>query len=1095
MNPQTLTQGQASRDGGAHSHGESRFLPSLDYSRCPSPDAVARWSPTPGGADALRRYAAALEVGIADLNPQRFKSIPSPWARLLLFEHALFEETHPAHGVVLREWRGLLGAMALADYLPYQLTAKEVRLSSGSATVLRDLQKLAPTSHDPAWERTGVLYVDGRPVGATSPLTLVFTGLRSVDPGVIPFFENGRLTDPVPYFRRLDDLDALKLLGAWISRLLEDIDREGAPIDELAGNRQAAVGVTRSGQIRGLLEEWRAEIGSALGHSGATYRPTPVALTTSPLESLFDSHPASVLRILRPAAAPERTEGRCDLHLRGSAETVVDPGRDGLLVDRHGQAFSGPVVLTQGFAVDSEVGRLPFGTDVSRLSSSVVGGLSSHFQDHLIPTTEVVAENAAALQIGDRYFLLPFKAEVLEQVSPDQLAEWTSGSGDPTSGYEVHVDVPVERDLRVRWTHRYGRDRVIDKANTPSLATWPDFRADGWSHYYYALRHGAAANRLQLEPAGLVTRRVTSPAGLDEWGHTDVPVRAWRGQIGQASGLLVARELPERVAQNVKWNVSIDFGSTHTRAFRRSSADRIEPIDIVPRAIRLIGGAGDLPFTFFPGLHADVGRTEELRTLVRLPAGRPTPREDRLWMPIDGIIFWQELTQHGSAEGLHPNLKWHEKEDDLPAFRSYATQFFLSILAEAYAAGARVETLVTAFPSVFPRHLRTSHEREWGEIARTFGVPLGTPQPESVALAGFLVANTGGAVADNLLAIDVGGSTSDLAVWADSRLRSNDSVRLAGDVLSRLMLTDEAAREAVRAAANRTMRHGEFQWHERADMYGLVFNSLLRAIAKQSDDGSTTELAKALYQGPESAGARVIAHAGFLYAAVSYLIGLMARREQLEYREYALFFAGRGSQFLPWLNELTDRGAREIPRTFFLAGLGAQQQPVTVRVELPSADTAKHEVGRGLLEMSVAGVDESPREHVTFLGETGFSTADEPIEWTSAVSLDDLAKLENPGNKLQPENLAVLRDFLAALRDTGPGRAIARALGCKHPEVTERLRGRILQKIFGPATAWAASRSDEGQTSRDRAMLEPFFIMEAKAFLEDATDNPRLFNG
>src|SRR5690606_4796881 len=134
-------------------------------------------------------------------------------------------------------------------------------------------------------------------------------------------------------------------------------------------------------------------------------------------------------------------------------------------------------------------------------------------------------------------------------------------------------------------------------------------------------------------------------------------------------------------------------------------------------------------------------------------------------------------------------------------FHSYTAHLFLSVAAEAAAAGARVGSIVTAYPSVFPEYLRYRHEQEWGRLSDAYGVEVKPPVAESTALASFLARALNVPIQANLLAVDIGGSTSDLAVWAGGRQRISDSVRLAGGLISQLVATDPVAREAVRSAA------------------------------------------------------------------------------------------------------------------------------------------------------------------------------------------------------------------------------------------------------------------------------------------------------
>src|SRR5690348_15194578 len=161
------------------------------------------WTSQGGGVSTLAKYADALRVDQAGIRAERLKSVPTPWARLLLFEQALFEPRHPVHAQVLGEWRGLLGCLALAPYLQVGVRTVSVSLDHASGAV-KALRQMAPGEGDSAlWDSLALIYVQEALVGGTSPRTLVFTGMRNTVPSDVPFQRAGRFRDPTEYYRSL----------------------------------------------------------------------------------------------------------------------------------------------------------------------------------------------------------------------------------------------------------------------------------------------------------------------------------------------------------------------------------------------------------------------------------------------------------------------------------------------------------------------------------------------------------------------------------------------------------------------------------------------------------------------------------------------------------------------------------------------------------------------------------------------------------------------------------------------------------------------------------------------------------------------------
>ena len=158
--------------------------------------------PTPGswydaGFNKLATLAKNLDTSKSKNHPDKLYSVPSPWARLLLFESALYDPNHPGHLEVRNQWRGLLGFLGLADVLGLagQLAVRSFNLTNEPAGNLKRAFALLSPQHineagvdqeEGKWDKFGLIYLDDLLLGATSPRTLVFTGLQHKCPSTIP---------------------------------------------------------------------------------------------------------------------------------------------------------------------------------------------------------------------------------------------------------------------------------------------------------------------------------------------------------------------------------------------------------------------------------------------------------------------------------------------------------------------------------------------------------------------------------------------------------------------------------------------------------------------------------------------------------------------------------------------------------------------------------------------------------------------------------------------------------------------------------------------------------------------------------------------
>lgn len=1081
-----------------------RFLPQLDPTKSPpaASSANAGWTEHGNGVVTLAKYSAALVVAGRDTPPERLKSIPSPWSRLLLFEQALFQREHPAHAQVLAEWRGMLGCLGLSDYLNLQMAATPVDFD-GAAGSMQVLRSMVPAGDAATlWDHHVLISIGGRLMGGTSPRTLVFTGIRAGVPPSVPFQRDSRLADPTAHYREAGDGETLLVIERWLARLGEWLKEAEGQLNGFLGLQPAAAGsdrVSRAELVKKLLAQWHDDTVRALDAAGPVAAPDVSFGKSRLISNAFpDRHPArDIFGALRFARVTHPEPRRSDLRLR-DGEKAFNPGARGVLL-RDENPYTGQIQLPAGQHGSVKRGRFELALSGEQLGDPNAPDLGAFFEPRLVEVRDANAAHVSVLQIDGKQYLFPFRSDILAHLTPEQVVSFTRAAGDPAAGVRVTLNIPLHNDLVLRYEQEYLARDVVSGAATPNLSVWPNFHAQNWPHHFYFVE-ALEQPHLTLAPVGgELEKPRTSSDSAQTWGRLAGPVRGWTGSLGEARGLLLAHELPFIPSKGAPWDVSVDFGSTHTRIFRATegvaSGKKAEIVELTPRSLVLLGTPELLADSFFPAPGTDLlGATQEPRSLLRLPLGPVGVNADGAWSPPDGVIYWRSLLDDRPVEGLRANLKWHRSDtDDLPAFHSYISQLYLSVAAEAAAAGASVRSLVTAYPSVFPDYLRHEHEQQWKTLDERYGVNIRPAVSESLALAAYLAAEREANVGTNMLAIDVGGSTSDLAVWMGGTRAVGDSVRMAGDILSRLLAVDAAAREAIRkAAAAKGISATELRWRDAGGMEnGLIFNALLRFVAqKDKNSKSTLVLAQNMYKGMSSPGERVIAHAGYLYATVSYLLGMMVRRQGGRADRYEIHFAGHGSEFLTWLDLMADDASKQLPAAFFRAGLNAGGQPVIVDVRLPGRDV-KQEVGRGLLAQPV-GETVRQRHHSTFVGESGFFGAEDGEGWDAELGPETISRLQAPSQPVGFERMTQITNFVDVFTTDPVAQPFGTALGISRDKLDTALRDRIHDRLFGPQSAWkAATRTD---SPRDHSMLEPFFVTEAKALLEHVTQNRKLFS-
>lgn len=170
---------------------------------------------------ALNNIADNLQVTKVDAKYIDIDSIPSMWARPLLFEIALYDDDHPMHECVVGEWRGLLAMLALKERRKFRLETRLVTIPDGDdgpmPEFLQALRKLLPQrtldTNGTAWDKLYLILFKGNPIGITSPTTLVCTAVDYTDLiSDVPWFNGQVLCDPITTL----DADEKSSVAGWL---------------------------------------------------------------------------------------------------------------------------------------------------------------------------------------------------------------------------------------------------------------------------------------------------------------------------------------------------------------------------------------------------------------------------------------------------------------------------------------------------------------------------------------------------------------------------------------------------------------------------------------------------------------------------------------------------------------------------------------------------------------------------------------------------------------------------------------------------------------------------------------------------------------
>jgi hypothetical protein len=1095
---------------------KSKFLPPIVTRDGLSYPAPGDWMQNVS-FNKLATLAKNLDTSKSRTNADKLHSVPTPWARLLLFETALFEKGHPAHYEVRDQWRGLLGLIGLANILGLkeQIQVKPFNLRSESPGDLRDAFTTLRPRHlinerdqeTDKWDTFGLISVNGNVIGSTSPRTLVFTGISHLCPISIPFRSlRGSLIDPAEYYRGTDSM-LLSALRQWIQTLHRSIQMDQSFIRWL-GERPTdpnAQPESRAGKTLNALQEWMNEIDDS---------EEQVQIVMSDHSRLPGRY-----QVIKHIHSAELTRDS-DLFLQDRTNLMVlfRPHADSRLVDSHDNELTGESInlfsghrITYGQSLPQRLDFLP--ADVTVIDNPV-----ELFEEALIEIQIIESRNIVCLTLEKKNYLLPFKEKVLELFSRDELAALIQEmkiQRIDASTIRVELNLPLVKGRKVKVHKNFIQNQTIitnDKTDHPTqyVAMWPDFvcfeknRDDKavYDQYFYYTNDSQEPGQVQVafKPiAETIVERNIAGKGRT-WYLCDKPIPGFIGSVSGKKGLLLINY--NKIERPTKyWKVGVDFGSTHTSLFYREveiqgdgtwrGKGPITPLYLQPRVLILTQGeAAQIQENFFlyraTGGKAGQRREIALTTQLSMPLGFADYHRDD-WLPREGQIFLGSILD-GARTELETDLKWNSDRNN-HTISSFLRSLLIMVKAEAIHNSAEIATVEHAYPTAFSDELELKHTEEWNAVERCVHVSV-NPQPlsEAVAVCRHLWLEQRALPVANMIALDIGGSTTDIAVWSKGPLRLQESVKMAAGAASRYVEAPAMAgfcqwlvkklSEDEPFKSHRIVR-ANFSAEDVADR--RIYHAVLKRLSENGQMDSFINLIK--ISGKNNPDVRA-----FLFpivvilSALSYFAGLLTRKIlSTTDEEFYVFFCGRGGQLLRWVPQ-----GEGVMNEVFAAGIrGPDQTRPMPKAHIQISSFPKEEVGRGLLIERPLQVDVSNTAEGIFseaaatvtVGESGYGE----LAWNGGLRYVDL---ERARDLIPPiESMTELINFVNTLILSPLTGDLAASYGLQQLIRQPLFRNTLSQRL-----------SDNLTGGKDSALIEPLFITEAKVLLELVTGKRDLFD-
>ena len=729
----------------------------------------------------LERISEGLDIANTKITSAEVDSIPSMWARPLLFEMALYDTRHPLHTRILGEWRGLLAMLALKEWCEFPLTIERLELKAkenpaDAKDFLESLQKLIPKDTldgRTTWETLNIILFNENPIGITSPTTLVCTSVNYAGRIYgVPWFNGKFLDNPVP---KLNDYEKEAVAG-WLKKL------EKHTLQIPSENKLKV-------NINGLLQEFMKELGD--GTAITTFSNTNLDFTQDLFKSMNNPVKPRDLPSSIELVPSERKQPKTKLLILDSTIPEVWGEKPQDVIVWKGktlantQCFSGAPKLTLPQNVHQR-SQKEFFTD----KLFVINQEKAFHKDRTL-----ISKGSGDLNFNGRLVtpILPIKEELLIYFDVDDL-------NDRITFTQQSDSIVVSLRLTLSGINKQSKNFVISKeypaadvtpiTTAPVLAIWPNFRNSNWKTYYTYFTT-AGQDAFYAKPF-LTAGEIPEIRTFDEKEIIKTK-RFPEAMLCEYNGILAGVLLisvPEEIQKvdGTDFVFGVDFGTSSTTAYYRKDGAKPERVVFNDRLLHITTTRIDYDRTFYDDFFSPKREQTPFFSLFQNFGNNGT--DEPL---LDGHIYFpDEYKELASAKNIVSDLKWSTHSINRKHLKVFLKQLCLQCAAEAINDGATKINWNFSYPLAFSEVDKGDFENIWKAVGSTCESATGITQrivspgqSESVVTAKFFASTRQnpqavGGFASGAVCIDIGGETSDISIWQNNELYWQTSLRFAG---------------------------------------------------------------------------------------------------------------------------------------------------------------------------------------------------------------------------------------------------------------------------------------------------------------------------
>ena len=920
----------------------------------------------PKGAIALDHVSQGLDVETPDDNKySEVDSIPSMWARPLLFQMALYDSNHPMHSHILGEWRGLLTLLALKERRTFPVTIDPIEIPAADDAnahyFLRALRRLLPEdtlATGTTWDKLHLILFKEKPIGLTSPTTLVCTSINYVDHiQDVPWYSSGTyLVDPIG---NLNQEEKVAVAG-WLKNVRTKIDKTS----DLNKNL--------SGSLRRLIRDFISHLGGepqedadlserSLGLTQGifSYMDKPIKSKEYFTEKLFVIKQENAFNGTRPNIRSSKSPF---YNSNNELVTPILPIKDNLLRDLGVNSLNDRITfeyIEDGIKVNL---RLDDGVETSQEYKYV----ENQHHDYIYKHQEIV-------EIPD--------VPVLE-IWPNFTME--------------------------NWKAYY---TYFSKVSQNTFYAKPFLPADGENDDSPPARESAGDDENQITqtsyfPEAMLCRyKAPSSSSYED------------------AGVLLTPAPESLITDGSTWTIGIDFGTTSTTVYGNDQNEYTEPhpIELGKRLIQVTKSDESARSSLYENFFSPVSEQTPFFSLFHRSRNYQTADVGRLRPLFDGHIYflrdYKRFNDENTKGKIHYDLKWSTEINHQNYTRVFLEQLCLQCAAEAVTNGVTGIEWRYSFPMAFSDTDKQRFQEAWEEVTTNCSNTTGlkklkgekestdvTSEAESIVIAKYFAnPKFPGTFAPGAVCIDIGGATSDISIWKDNRLCSQTSLRFAGRDIFLKLLTENPRflkRFEVQQDVIDRLSTGRLSETER---YAQI-DALLEGNLDENDKkllGNAAQGLKSRYEvwlkllpdnEPQFRQLIAIGIAGLLYY-VGLLLKYLIENEQFESDTICIYIGGKGSRILEWFGD--SQLDRRLLQQVFCDASGID----FFRLEI--TQHPKEEAAFGLVSDKMRlRWKEDNHESLILAGES-FIIQTENFEWTEILTSKLLGKNLKPTNDLE----------------------------------------------------------------------------------------------